>query len=93
MSSITDRTVGEPQPIDKDYVDVIRSDVEIDKKFIDEPGIPTKIVYFCTDCKRQIKPKRVGKKFKFTCSECNGKSVSFGSEKSIESYYKNAHKK
>ena len=88
----TDKPVGEPQPTDKEYVEIIRSDVDVDKKFIDETGLPTKIIYFCQDCNKVITPKRIGKKFQFSCSECKGKNVAFGTEKSIESYYKKAQK-
>lgn len=88
-----EQSAGEPVPIDKDYTDVIRSDVEIDKKYAEDPGVPTKIVYFCQDCKKEVTPKRIGKKFKFSCTECKNKQVSFGTEKSIDNYYKNSHKK
>ena len=84
----TDEKIGEPIPTDKDYVDIIRSDVKIDKKFIEDTGIPAKIIYFCKDCKKNITPKRIGKKFKFSCSECKGSNVAFGSEESINNYYK-----
>ncbi len=89
----TDPSTGEPQAINKDYLEIIKSEVEINKKFINEEGIPTKINYYCRDCKKEIQPKKVNKKFKFSCSECKGKNVSFGSEKSIGNYYKDAHKK
>jgi hypothetical protein len=35
-----------------------------------------------------VTPKRIGKKFKFSCSVCNGENVAFGSEQSIRNYYK-----
>ena len=79
---------GEPVKTDKDYVDIIRSDIEPDKKYIEETGVPTKIIYYCQDCKKIIKPKRIGKKFRFSCPECKGDNVAFGSEKSIKTYYK-----
>ena len=84
----TDPTAGEPIKIDKEYVDIIKSNVEIDKKYLEDTGLPSKIIYFCRDCKKMTKPKRVGKKFQFSCTECKGKNVSFGSEKSIDNYYK-----
>ena len=92
MSS-TDEKVGEPKPINKDYTEIIRSDVEVDKKYTEETGLPAKIVYFCRDCKKVVKPKRIGKKFEFSCTECKGNNVSFGSEQSVQSYYKNISKK
>lgn len=84
----TDDHAGEPTPIDKEYVDIIRSDVDIDKKFIKDTGLPAKIIYFCRDCEKVIKPKRIGKKFQFSCTECKGNNVAFGSEQSIQNYYK-----
>ncbi len=84
----TDGQAGEPGSIDKDYIDIVRSDVDIDKAFIKDTGIPAKIFYFCKDCKKMIKPKRVGKKFRFSCTECKGSNVAFGSKESINNYYK-----
>ncbi len=84
----TDKPVGEPVTTSKKYVDIIQSDVDIDKKYIDETGLPTKILYYCRDCERPVAPKRVGKKFQFSCAECKGKNVSFGSSPSLAHYYK-----
>lgn len=84
----TDQAPGEPVSTKKKYVDIIRSDVEIDKKFLDDTGLPAKIIYYCLDCKKLVKPKRVGKKFQFSCAECKGKNVAFGSMASIAKYYK-----
>ena len=84
----TDEKIGEPTPTDKKYIDIIRSDTEVDKKYVEDTGIPAKIIYYCLDCKKLIKPKRVGKKFQFSCTECKGKNVAFGSLTSIANYYK-----
>ena len=86
MSS-TSKLNGEPVATDKEYVDIIRSDVTIERKFVDETGIPAKIVYFCKDCQKLITPKRIGKKLRFKCDECKGENVAFGTEKSIQSYF------
>ncbi|MBN2096639.1 hypothetical protein JW752_04585 [Candidatus Peregrinibacteria bacterium] len=83
-----DQQAGEPVPTDKKYVDIVRSDIEIDKKYVDETGLPTKILYYCLDCKRLVAPKRIGKKFQFSCTECKGKNVAFGSASSLANYYK-----
>jgi predicted methyltransferase len=91
MSS-TDEKAGEPKPIDKQYIDIIHSDIKVDKKYIEETGLPAKIVYYCRDCEKAVKPKRIGKKFEFSCADCKGNNVSFGSEQSIMNYYKNAKK-
>lgn len=84
----TDQQAGEPVPTEKEYVDIIRSDTDIDKKFIDDTGLPTRIIYYCRDCEKLVKPKRVGGKFQFSCTECKGNNVSFGSAHSIAKYYK-----
>lgn len=74
-------------PTEKEYVDIIRSDVTTDPKYIQEDGEPTKIVYYCRECKGAVKPQRIGKKLSFKCTECD-KNVSFGTEESINNYYK-----
>ena len=83
-----DEKVGEPVPTDKKYTDIIRSNTEIDKKYLKDTGIPAKIIYYCPDCKKIIKPKRMGKKFQFSCTECKENNVAFGTEASIAKYYK-----
>lgn len=84
----TDPKAGEPSIIDKEYTDIIKSETNVDKKFIDENGIATKIIYYCRECKEIIIPKRIGKKFQFSCPKCKSANVAFGSEKSIANYYK-----
>jgi DNA-directed RNA polymerase subunit RPC12/RpoP len=74
-------------PTDREYVDIIKSDIEIDRKYVEGSGQPAKIVYYCRECKKPVIPKRIGKKLSFRCSECNKESVSFGTESSIASYY------
>jgi len=74
-------------PTDKEYVDIIKSDSKIDKKYVEEPGQPAKIAYYCRECKKPVTPKRIGKKLSFKCGECDKEQVSFGTEDSITSYY------
>ncbi|MBU0577932.1 hypothetical protein KJ742_01100 [Patescibacteria group bacterium] len=83
----TDAPQGKPTPTDKEYVDIIKSDVEVDKEYIKDTGIPTKIVYYCRDCEKTITPKRIGKKLRFSCPECKRDGVAFGSEQSIINHY------
>lgn len=73
---------------DIDYVRVAKSKYPIDKKYIEESGVPTQITYYCKDCKNVVKPKRTGNKLKFSCTECKGTQVSFGSDESIHNFYK-----
>ncbi len=74
-------------PTDKEYIDIIKSESEVDQSYIKESGIAAKIVYYCQDCKKIVPPKRIGKKLRFKCSECNSDKVSFGTEQSIINHY------
>ena len=79
---------GKVSAKEKDYVEVIKSDSPIDKKYIEEDGLPTRILYYCRQCEKPVTPKRVGKKLSFSCSECKKDPIAFGSEKSVQNYYK-----
>ena len=85
---MTDEPIEKPEEEDRDYVEIIKSDIEIDKKFIDETGTPAKIIYFCKDCEKLVTPKRIGKKLRFKCDECKGENVAFGTEESIHNFFK-----
>lgn len=74
-------------PTDKAYVDIINSESEVDKKYIEQEGQPAKILYYCRECKKPVSPKRIGKKLSFKCGECEKEQVSFGTESSITNYY------
>ena len=74
-------------PTDKNYIDIIQSDLSVEKQYTQEMGVPTKIVYYCRDCKKIVTPKRVGKKLSFRCGECDKDQVAFGSETSIKNFY------
>ena|SRR3989338_8332324 len=80
--------IGEPRPTDKAYIDIIRSELKTDPQYIQDPGMPAKIVYFCPQCKKLIAPKRIGKKFRFSCAECHCNEVAFGTEESITKFYR-----
>jgi len=84
----TEQRAGEPKPIQKEYTEIIKSDVAVDKKFVEGTGLPAKIQYFCRDCEKLVNPKRIGKKFQFSCSVCGGTNVAFGSEAALSNYYK-----
>lgn len=79
--------IGEPQPTEKEYTQIILSQLPIDRTFVDGTGLPAKIVYFCPECKKIVIPKRVGNKFRFSCSECK-QDVAFGTEQSVANYYR-----
>jgi len=73
-------------PTDKEYTKIIKSESDVDKKFVSDDGQPAKIIYYCRECKEPVSPKRVGKKLSFKCGECDH-HVSFGTEESIRNYY------
>ena len=75
-------------PVDKEYTEIIKSETEVDKSFIESEGQPAKIAYYCRECKKAVAPKRIGKKLSFKCSECDRSPISFGTEDSIANYYK-----
>lgn len=83
-----DEKSGEPQPIEKPYTEIIRSDIKADPQFIADTGLPAKIVYYCPDCKKLVAPKRIGKQFRFSCQECQGNRVAFGTEDSVGHFYR-----
>jgi len=70
-----------------EYTEIINSNIEADKKYTEETGVPAKIVYYCRECKKPVTPSRIGKKLSFKCSECGRERVSFGTENSITNHY------
>ncbi|MBN1258519.1 hypothetical protein JXA05_02050 [Candidatus Peregrinibacteria bacterium] len=84
----SDQQSGEPKPADRDYVEIVKSDIVPDPQYIKDTGVPAKIVYYCLDCQKIVPPKRIGNKFRFGCTVCNGENVTFGTEKSIANYYR-----
>ncbi len=87
MPSFEER-VGEPIATDKVYLVITRSELLVSREYVEDTGQPAKIVYFCPECKQLTVPKRLGKKFRFTCPTCKYDSVAFGTEKSIGNYYR-----
>ncbi len=46
------------------------------------------ILFFCRDCQKVVaEPKKVGSKYVYKCSVCDGKNVAFGTKKSICDYF------
>ena len=86
MNDSTVTTIPPHAPTDKEYVDIIRSEVQVDRQFVEGDGQPAKIVYYCKMSKSTVSPTRMGKKLSFKCSNCE-KEVSFGTEMSIHNYY------
>lgn len=83
-----DVTEKAPLTKDMDFLKAVELKSDEGKDYAKDTGQPAKIIYFCQDCGKITTPKRVGKRFRFSCSECNGSNVSFGSEQSIMNYYR-----
>jgi hypothetical protein len=45
------------------------------------------IAFFCHDCGKRVSAKKNPKKVKFSCQECGGGNISFGTAKSIEGFF------
>ena len=73
---------------DADYVEIVQSNVKVDRTFVDDEGQPAKITYYCRKCKKPVSVERMGKKLSFKCGECGEENIPFGSEDSVSNYYK-----
>lgn len=45
------------------------------------------IVFYCKDCREVIKAEKIGTKYNYKCTTCNGENVAFGTPKSISNFY------
>ena len=75
-------------PTDASYMDMIMPKIIKGTEYVQEKGVPAKINYYCRDCKKEVNVKRIPGKLSFTCNECGGEKVAFGSQESIQNYYK-----
>ncbi len=77
-------------PADADYLKIILSDMkEIDPSYLGENGLPAEIAYYCRECKKVIeKPERIPQTLRFKCRECGGERVAFGTQNSVQSYFR-----
>lgn len=83
-----DEKIGEPKKIEKPYTDIIRSDVKVEREYVEDPGLPIKIVYYDKAEKKLVKtPRRIGKKLQFKNPDTN-EILAFGSERSVANYYR-----
>ncbi|MBI5412742.1 hypothetical protein HZA42_00140 [Candidatus Peregrinibacteria bacterium] len=46
-----------------------------------------RIVFYCKDCEKLVDGVKIGRKYVYKCPICHTKSVAFGTEKSIKSFY------
>lgn len=45
------------------------------------------IAFFCHDCEKLVSAEKSKKGVKFTCQECTGKNVAFGTKRSLENFF------
>ena len=46
------------------------------------------IVFFCNDCEQVVEAEKHKDKVRFTCPECKGKNISFGTQKSVSNFFR-----
>ena len=55
----------------------------------DETKIPAaKMTFFCKNCEELVAAQQTRKKFKFACPKCGKQEIAFGTEESINNYYR-----
>jgi len=47
----------------------------------------TEILFYCRDCKKIVEGVRKGTKYEYTCPDCKGERVAFGTEKAICDFF------
>lgn len=48
----------------------------------------TEVGFFCHDCNKIVSAKKDQKKVRFTCTECGGKRISFGTKRSLTNHFR-----
>ncbi len=60
-----------------------------DKSVPEEAWGHQPVQYFCHTCEHVVATKKApGKGLKFLCAECNGKQISFGTQRSLRNFFK-----
>ncbi len=74
--------------------EVLESDVDLSLAYNVCPNIipedqweDQQVVFFCHDCGKLVKAEKKTKGMSFFCSECSGKKISFGTEKSVQHFF------
>ncbi|MBU2524729.1 hypothetical protein KKG71_06075 [Patescibacteria group bacterium] len=47
-----------------------------------------KIIFYCKDCEKIVDAEKINNKYNYTCKVCKSKQVAFGTEQSINSFYR-----
>jgi len=48
----------------------------------------TPIVFYCKDCEKLVDTDRCGRKYVYKCKKCGTKNVAFGTQKSINGFFR-----
>lgn len=46
------------------------------------------VVFFCNDCGKLVATEKDPHAIKFSCTECKGRNISFGTERSVNNFFK-----
>ncbi len=46
------------------------------------------IAFFCNDCEKIVEAEKHKDKVRFTCPDCKGKNISFGTQKSVSNFFR-----
>jgi Zn finger protein HypA/HybF involved in hydrogenase expression len=79
---------GQESTIDLSFAYEIRSNIVPEDEWKNQ-----KIVFFCRDCDECVDAKKNKKSMTFTCNKCNGKRIAFGTEKSVQNFFRLHEKK
>ncbi|MFH1533724.1 MAG: hypothetical protein ABID64_02230 [Nitrospirota bacterium] len=46
------------------------------------------IIFYCKDCEEIVETYQVGRKYVYKCKKCGTKNVAFGTEKSLNTFFR-----
>lgn len=46
------------------------------------------VVFFCQDCEKIVRADKEKDSIRFTCTECGGRNISFGTQRSVSNYFR-----
>ena len=45
------------------------------------------IMFYCRDCQKIAQTEKVGTRYVYKCTQCQGNNVAFGTEKSVRNFF------
>jgi DNA-directed RNA polymerase subunit RPC12/RpoP len=45
------------------------------------------VVFYCQDCEKLVRADKDQNALRFTCTECGGRSISFGTQRSLTNFF------